>query len=130
MLPDAERILSRARSRRVHGAVMAAAIVLLCTFLAWHYGLYAGVFGAYLLGPAVVLILVLASSFQKGDKLVLWLRRFHVRRPAGMQFERLLQGACQGLGFPRVCDFKVRLVPGGTPNNLQTCHSADNSVGR
>jgi hypothetical protein len=100
MPPDAARILSRARSRRVHGAVMAAAVVLPCTFLAWHYGLYAGVFGTYLLGPAVTLILVLASTFQKGDKLVLWLRRFHVRHPAGMQFDRLLRGACSGLGFP------------------------------
>src|SRR5262249_38762536 len=37
---------------------------------------------------------------QKGNRLILWLRRFHVTRPAGMQFHRLLQGACSGFGFP------------------------------
>jgi hypothetical protein len=51
---------------------------------------YADLFGSFLLWPAVTLILVLASTFQKGNRLALWLRRFHARRPAGMQFDRLL----------------------------------------
>lgn len=100
MPPDAERILSRARRSRVHGVVMALVVLLPCTFLAWYHGLYADLFGSFLLWPAVTLILVLASTFQKGNRLILWLRRFHVTRPAGMQFHRLLQGACSGFGFP------------------------------
>ena len=110
MSPDAERLLSQARRRRVHGMVIALVILIPRVFLALHYGLYAGWFGSFLLSPALTLIwqaavhqppiFVLASTFQKGDKLVLWLRRFHVRRPGGMKFDRLLQDSCRGLGFP------------------------------
>lgn len=78
---------------------MALAVLLPCSFLALHYGLYAGWFGSFLLGPAVTLIGVLASFFHKPDKLVVWLRRFHVTRPGGIQFDRLLRGACSGFGF-------------------------------
>lgn len=98
--PDAAQILRQVRRRRVHGVVIAIVVLLTCTFLALYYRLYAGWFGSFLLSPAVILILVLASTFEKGDKLVLWLRRFRVRRPGGTQFDRLLQGACSGFGFP------------------------------
>jgi hypothetical protein len=98
--PDADQILRQARRRRAHGLITGLVVLLACTFLALHYRLYAGWFGSFLLSPTEFLILVLASRFQKGDRLVLWLRRFHVRRPGGTHFDRLLQGACGGFGFP------------------------------
>ena len=36
----------------------------------------------------------------RGDKLIVWLRRFHVKRPKGLPFSDLLVPACQGLGLP------------------------------
>jgi len=37
---------------------------------------------------------------QRGDKLIVWLRRFHAKRPKDLRFDTLLLAACQGLGFP------------------------------
>ena len=34
------------------------------------------------------------------DNLIVWLRRFHVKRRGGLRFNELLVAACQGLGFP------------------------------
>jgi hypothetical protein len=36
----------------------------------------------------------------RGDKLVVWLRRFHRRRPKGLRFDQLLISSCKGLGIP------------------------------
>jgi len=36
----------------------------------------------------------------RGDNLIVWLRRFHVKRRGGLRFSELLVAACQGLGFP------------------------------
>jgi hypothetical protein len=36
----------------------------------------------------------------RGDKLIVWLRRFHVKRSNGLRFDELLVAACQGLGVP------------------------------
>jgi hypothetical protein len=80
-----------------------------------HYKLYTGWFGAFLLSPAVTLILVLVSTFSKGDKLVVWLRRFHIRRQGGIQFARFLQAACSGFGFAlTVQDSTFKKSPGMT----------------
>jgi hypothetical protein len=37
---------------------------------------------------------------QRGDKLIVWLRRFHVEHSRGLRFSELLVAACQGLGYP------------------------------
>jgi hypothetical protein len=45
----------------------------------------------------------------RGNNLIVWLRRFHVKRGGGLRFNELLVAACQGLGFPlTVQDTTVR----------------------
>jgi hypothetical protein len=39
-------------------------------------------------------------AVHRGDALIVWLRRFHVKRRGGLRFSELLVAACQGLGFP------------------------------
>lgn len=43
---------------------------------------------------------VVIPADHRGDKLIVWLRRFHVKRRGGLRFHELLVAACQGLGFP------------------------------
>jgi hypothetical protein len=43
---------------------------------------------------------VVIPADHRGDKLIVWLRRFHVKRRGGLRFNELLVTACQGLGFP------------------------------
>ena len=98
--PDAQQILLKARRRRAKGLVASVVVLLGCSSLALYYRLYAGLFGSFLLGPVVILFVIWTTRSQRGDKLVLWLRRFHVRRSRVMLFEQLLVGACTGFGFP------------------------------
>lgn len=98
--PDAQQILQQARKRRTNSIVAVIFVFIVCISLALCYGVFTGLFGSFLLLPAAILLAIWVTSYQRGDKLVLWLRRFHVRRPGGMHFERLLQGACIGFGFP------------------------------
>ena len=54
-------------------------------------------------GPWRVLLAyktMVVPAEQRGDKLILWLRRFHVKRSKGMRFSELLVAACQVLGYP------------------------------
>jgi hypothetical protein len=95
------------RRRRVHGVAVALVVALLSMSLALRYQLLASWFGSFLLWPAATLISIWAMSFQKGDKLVLWLRRFHVSRPGGIHFDRILQGACQGSASPCACRIQL-----------------------
>ncbi len=54
-------------------------------------------------GPWRVLLFyktMVVPAKQRGDKLIVWLRRFHVRHAKGLRFSELLVAACQGLGYP------------------------------
>jgi hypothetical protein len=93
--PDPADVLRRMQRRKVN---LFARTILIGSplFLAMAY------FKIY--GPGVALIFAMilfaAAAPLKGDRLVLWLRRFHVRHPRGVHFERLLWGACAVLSFP------------------------------
>lgn len=43
---------------------------------------------------------MVVPAHQRGDKLVVWLRRFHVKRSKSVRFNELLAAACEGLGYP------------------------------
>lgn len=98
--PDSQQILLQARRRQANGLIILSVLILVCLPPVLYYRLYAPRFATFVLIPAFCLSLVLVTARQRGDKLVLWLRRFHVRRLSETYFDRLLQGACSGVGFP------------------------------
>jgi hypothetical protein len=93
--PDPADLLRRMRRRKVK-AFARTILIGLPLFLAMAY------FNIYGQGLAFVvgMILFAAVAPLKGDRLVLWLRRFHVKHPRGLRFDRLLWGACAMLSFP------------------------------
>lgn len=97
--PDVQQLLRQAQRRRINGVLIVLLASLAVTFLALHYRLYSSRLNGLLL-PTWYLLVIWTSASQRGDKLILWLRRFHIKRPGGMRFDRLLQGASSGFGYP------------------------------
>jgi hypothetical protein len=77
--PDAKQILRQARRRQTNGLIILALLILLFLPPYLYFRLYASWLASFLLYPTFCLSAMWATASQRGDKLVLWLRRFHVR---------------------------------------------------
>jgi hypothetical protein len=93
--PDPADLLRRRRIRQVSVIAIGILIGSPPIVAMVHFKIY---------GPGVTsifgMILLVAIAPFRGDRLVLWLRRFHIRHPRGLRFDRLLRVACAGFGFP------------------------------
>jgi hypothetical protein len=92
--PDVDKMLRRTKRRmtvvKLRFVLLGCVYLGLCLLLGLHPSIATAVFGG---------IIYVFWGTARGDKLVLWLRRFHMRRKGGLGFGRLLEQAASGLGF-------------------------------